>query len=257
MTTPTSLDGKLDRVVRRHAELGDALARPAPIPPTSASSPRNTAISRRWWRASPSSRKAQSELADLEAILAGDDDPEMRGLAKSEIPVLKRAAARAGAAHQVDAAAEGRGGRAQRHPRGARRHRRRGGGAVRRGAVPHVSALRRDPRLALRGDGHLRHRPRRLQGGDRRDHRPQRVRAPQIRIRRASRPARAGDRGVGPHPHLGRHRRRAARGRGSRHPDRRQGSAHRRLSAPAGPAASRSTPPTARCASPICPPAWS
>ena len=28
MTTPSSLDGKLDRVVRRHAELGDALAKP-------------------------------------------------------------------------------------------------------------------------------------------------------------------------------------------------------------------------------------
>ena len=37
------------------------------------------------------------------------------------------------------------------HPGSPRRHRRRRGGAVRRRPVPHVPALRRDPRLAGRG----------------------------------------------------------------------------------------------------------
>ena len=44
---------------------------------------------------------------------------------------------------------------------------------------------------------------------------------------RASRPARAGDRDAGTHPHLRRHRRRAAAGRGGRSRHRRQGSADR------------------------------
>ena len=76
---------------------------------------------------------------------------------------------------------------------------------------------------------HQRDRPRRLQGGHHGDHRPRRLRPAQVRIRRASGPARAGDRGERAHPHLGRDRRGAARGRGGRHPDRGQGPAHRRL----------------------------
>ena len=55
------------------------------------------------------------------------------------------------------------------------------------------------------------------------------------------------------HPHLGGDGRGAARGRGRRRPDRRQGSAHRRLSLVRARAASRSTPPTARSASPTLP----
>ena len=57
---------------------------------------------------------------------------------------------------------------------------------------------------------------RRHQGGDRRDQGARRVRAAQVRGRRAPRAARAGDRGFRAHPHLGRHRRGAARGRGGR-----------------------------------------
>ena len=161
---------------------------------------------------------------------------------------------RARAADQADAAAQGRGRRAQRHPRSARRHRRRRGGAVRRRAVPHVSALRRRSRLALRGAGHLRDRARRLQGGDRRDHRPRRVRPAQVRIRRAPRAARARDRGARaasiprrrPSPCCPRPRRST-----SRSTTRICAST---CSARAAPAASRSTPPTAPCASPICRP---
>ena len=59
----------------------------------------------------------------------------------------------------------------------------------------------------------------RLQGNHRRDQRPRRLRQAEIRIRRAPRAARARHRGAGPHPHLGRHRRGAAGGRGGRHRD--------------------------------------
>ena len=56
-----------------------------------------------------------------------------------------------------------------------------------------------------------------------------RVRPAEVRIGRAPRAARAGDRGLGPHPHLGGDRRGAAGGRGGRRQDRREGPAHRRL----------------------------
>ena len=67
----------------------------------------------------------------------------------------------------------------------------------------------------------------RLQGNRRRDQRPRRLRQAEIRIRRASRAARAGHRGAGPHPHLGRDRRGAAGGRGGRHRDQRRRSEDR------------------------------
>ena len=70
---------------------------------------------------------------------------------------------------------------------------------------------------------------RRLQGGHRQHHRQGRVRAAEIRVGRASRAARAGDRGARAHPHLGGDGRRAARGRGGRHQDRGQGSPDRRV----------------------------
>ena len=65
------------------------------------------------------------------------------------------------------------------------------------------------------------------------------------------------DRGAGAHPHLRRHRRGAARGRGRRDRDQRRRPAHRHLPLLAAPAASTSTRPTRRCASPTCPPASS
>jgi hypothetical protein len=57
-----------------------------------------------------------------------------------------------------------------------------------------------------------------------------RVRQIEVRERRPPRPARARHRGGRAHPHLRRDGGGAARGRGSRYPDRRQGSAHRHLS---------------------------
>ena len=57
----------------------------------------------------------------------------------------------------------------------------------------------------------------------------QRLQPAEVRERRAPRAARAGDRSERPHPHVDGDRRGAARGRGSRHPDRREGSARRHV----------------------------
>ena len=61
------------------------------------------------------------------------------------------------------------------------------------------------------------------------DRRPRRLQQAEIRERRPPRAARAGHRSERPHPHLDRDRRGAAGSRGSRHPDRRQGPAHRHV----------------------------
>ena len=61
----------------------------------------------------------------------------------------------------------------------------------------------------------------------------------------------------GPHPHLGRDRRRAAGGRGCRRRHQRGRSADRHAALAAAPAASTSTRPNRRCASPIFRPASS
>ena len=89
------------------------------------------------------------------------------------------------------------------------------------------------------------------------DRRARRLQPPEVRQRRPPRPARAGDRGERPHPHVDRHRRRAAGSRRSRHPDRREGPPRSTRSARAGRAARASTRPTPRSASPTSRPAWS
>ena len=154
----------------------------------------------------------------------------------------------AGAATENSAAAQGCRRRAQRHSRSARRHRRRRGGAVRGRPVPHVQPLRRAARLEGGDHLDLGERPRRLQGDRRLDHRRRRVRAAEVRIRRASRAARPGDRDGRAHPHVGGDGRRAARGRGGRrrHPARRTSAST--PCAPAAPAASTSTRRTRPCA---------
>ena len=82
-------------------------------------------------------------------------------------------------------------------------------------------------RLEDRDHQHLGERPRRLQG-DRRLHlRQGRVRPPQVRIGRAPRAARSGHRGERAHPHLRRHRCRAAGGRGDRPRHQARGHPHR------------------------------
>ncbi|HTZ76851.1 MAG TPA: peptide chain release factor 1 [Stellaceae bacterium] len=90
MTTATSLDGKLDRVVRRHAELGDALARPDADPTAFGKLSKEYSDLTPMVEAIAELRKAQSELADLEVIIASESDSELRGLAEAELPALKK-----------------------------------------------------------------------------------------------------------------------------------------------------------------------
>ena len=85
---------------------------------------------------------------------------------------------------------------------------------------------------------------RRLQGDRRRDRRPRRLRAAEVRERRPPRPARAGDRGAGAHPHLGGDGRGAAGGRGNRSRHQRRGPQDRHDALAAAPAASTSTRPS-------------
>ena len=110
------------------------------------------------------------------------------------------------------------------------------------------------PRLEDRGDERERDRARRLQGDHLLRSGERGLRRHALGVRRAPRPARPGDRGQRPHPHLRRDRGGAARGGGDRDRDRRERPAHRRRCAPAAPAASASTPRTRRCASPTCRP---
>ena len=130
---------------------------------------------------------------------------------------------------QVPADPEGPQRRQERRPRSARGHGRRGSRAVCRRAVPHVRAVRRAAGLEVRGDVHERRRCRRHEGRHRHDRGQAGLQPPEVRERRAPRAARAGDRGQRPHPHVDRDGGGAARGRGSRHPDPRQGPAHRHV----------------------------
>ena len=114
--------------------------------------------------------------------------------------------------------------------RNPRRHRRRRSGALRRRPVPDVHALRRASGLEARRDVEQREpaaaasrKPSSSIEGKRR------LQPAEVRERRASRAARAGHRSQRPHPHVDRHGRGAARGGGSRHPDQREGPAHRHV----------------------------
>ena len=216
--------------------------------------------------------KASKELSDIEPVVAriGDlraaerardeaetllADPEMKDLAEAELYRTERADPGAGARNPSGAAAQGRGGRALRDPGNPPRRRRRRGRLVRRRTVRDVPEIRRRQRLAVRDPGLWRHRPGRDQGGHRRNHRPQRLRPAEIRVRRASRAARA--------------RRPKARAASTPRPSpsrccrkpRKSTSRSTRATcastsiARRAPAASTSTRPTARCGSPISLPA--
>ena len=92
MTSQTSLDLKLDRVVRRHAELADVLARPE-------AGGEFGKLSKEYSDLTPmvdaiaELRRTQGELAGLEAIAQAEGDAELRQLAEAEMPGLKRRAA--------------------------------------------------------------------------------------------------------------------------------------------------------------------
>ena len=136
-------------------------------------------------------------------------DPDMRDIAAAELAGAERRT-EAMSSDSARAAAEGRRRRGQRNPRGPGGHRRRRGGAVRRRFVPHVCQIRGAQRWKVdvlsTSEG--------TAGGFKEIIaeivRPRRLRAAQIRERRPSGAARAGDGDAGPHPHLGRNRRRHA-----------------------------------------------
>jgi len=88
--TTGSLDAKLDRVVRRHAELGDTLARPDANPAEFGKLSKEYSDLTPMVEAIAELRNAERELEDLEALQAPDGDPELRELAQAEIPALQR-----------------------------------------------------------------------------------------------------------------------------------------------------------------------
>jgi peptide chain release factor 1 len=88
--TTGSLDAKLDRVVRRHAELGDTLARPDANPAEFGKLSKEYSDLTPMVEAIAELRNAERELKDLEALQAPDGDPELRELAQAEMPALKR-----------------------------------------------------------------------------------------------------------------------------------------------------------------------
>ena len=181
------------------------------------------------------------DLAGAQELLdEGEDDAEVREMLETARGAGRRA--RGG-----DPPRDGRDGpqrrqgRDRRDPRGRGRRR---GRPVGGRPVPDAHQVRRAARLQDRHDGRLR---RLVHVRDRRRRRVLRV---QVRGRHAPRPARAGDRVPGPHPHVDRDGRRAAGGRGGRRHDRPERPADRRLPLRRARAASRSTRRTPPCASP-------
>jgi peptide chain release factor 1 len=87
MAAETPLDAKLDRLVRRHAELGDALADPA-------RQGEFAKLSKEYSDLAPlvdgitALRKARAEEEDL-AALAASEDAEMRAMAEAELKAMK------------------------------------------------------------------------------------------------------------------------------------------------------------------------
>ena len=90
MTTLASLDAKLDRVVRRHAELADTLARPDTGAGEFGKLSKEYSDLTPMVEAIAELRNAQRELADLEQLRASEADAELRALAEAEIPALQR-----------------------------------------------------------------------------------------------------------------------------------------------------------------------
>ena len=173
-------------------------------------------------------RKAEAERSELEALLA--DPAADKELAATGARGARRAGvapdrARAGPAGAPPA--QGCGRREERHHRGAGRHRRRRGGPVRRRPLPHVQPLCRAARLEDRDHLHLGERSRRLQGDRGLDLGQGRVRAPQVRVRRAPRAARSGHRDERAHSYLRRDGRGAAGGGGHRARHQARGHPHR------------------------------
>ena len=199
------------------------------------------------------------EYARAEADVAAADemarDPADEGLRRRGARGGDGEDGRARGGPAAHAAAAGPQRRAQRLPRNPRRHGRRRVGALRRQPLPDVHALRRARGLEGRDRLRVAGRARRLQGSDPAHHRARRLLEAQVRVGRPSRAARAGDRGAGPHPHVGVHGRRDARSRsGRRHRRSIPPTSASTRSARRARAASTSTRPIRRCGSRICRP---
>jgi peptide chain release factor 1 len=88
MREATPFDARLDRLVRRHAELRDAL--------TASSGGDFARLSKEYSELTPvvesiaELRKAQHEMVDLSGLVADASDPEMRALAEQEFLALKQ-----------------------------------------------------------------------------------------------------------------------------------------------------------------------
>ena len=108
-------------------------------------------------------------------------DREMAEMADAEIGELRPKDRADGERDPHPAAAQGCGRRKERHPRSARRYRRRRGGAVRGRPAAHVPALCRPPGLEGRDHGGEPGRDGRLQGSHRQDLRQGRLRPDEVR----------------------------------------------------------------------------
>jgi peptide chain release factor 1 len=89
VTAQSSLDAKLDKLVRRHAELSSALGDPA-LPGSEVA-----ALSKEYSDLTPvvesiaALRRAEAELAELAPLAEDGGDPEMRALAQAELQAVK------------------------------------------------------------------------------------------------------------------------------------------------------------------------
>ena len=89
MTAQSSLDAKLDKVVRRHSELRDSLGDPE-LPGSEVAR-----LSKEYSDLTPvvesiaALRRAEAEIADLAPLAEAGEDAEMRALAQAELQALK------------------------------------------------------------------------------------------------------------------------------------------------------------------------
>jgi peptide chain release factor 1 len=85
-----ALEAKLDKLVRRHAELADALADPAKSGGAFAKLSKEYSDLTPLVGAIEELKRARAEAEDLTALAAAGDEPEMRALAEGELQTLQK-----------------------------------------------------------------------------------------------------------------------------------------------------------------------
>ena len=247
---------KLDLILRRHEEIGHRLTEG--VDPSAFVRPvARTCGTRSGRRGDPRlSRALAQEIADLEQCSTTPPrTPTCAGWPRKNCRVSRPSSPRLETQPASGAAAERRGGREKRDPRNSRRNRRRRGCAVRWRPVPHVSALRRKARAgrvemisasegAMGGFKEIIAEVQRQGACSRGSN----SKAATHRVQRVP-----DHRNAGTHPYLGRDGGGSARSGGSRHAHQRRRSADRHHARAEAPAASMSTRPNRRSASPIFP----